>query len=136
MGALPTFLSHHLVSILIGGLSLLLASSVLTQKRPTGSAFAWLLVIVLVPYLGIPLYLALGGRKFARRARSKSSLDLPPESAEGSAAASPPLLGDPRFFPQHVDAIEWLDEGTKAYGAFLREIRAAKKSIRLVTFVV
>ena len=63
MGALPTFLSHHLVSILIGGLSLLLASSVLTQKRPTGSAFAWLLVIVLVPYLGIPLYLALGGRK-------------------------------------------------------------------------
>src|SRR5271155_2751461 len=106
MGALPTFLSHHLVSILMGALSLLLASSVLTQKRPTGSAFAWLLVIVLVPYLGIPLYLVFGGRKFARRARSKSSLDLPPGSAEeNNAPASARLLGDPRFVPQRVDAI-------------------------------
>jgi cardiolipin synthase len=134
----------------VGALSLLLASSVLGQRRPTGSAFAWLLVIALVPYLGIPLYLAFGGRKFERRARSKSSLSLAEravadaetaaEDALALTANSQPksvrLLGDPRFSFRSVDAIEWLDEGTQAYEAFLREIHAAKKSIRIVTFVV
>jgi cardiolipin synthase len=139
MGALHAFLSHHLVSLLMGGLSVLLASSVLTQKRPTGSAFAWLLVIVLVPYLGIPLYLVFGGRKFAQRARSKSALALPEaEAVSANALPSPStrLLGDPRFSPHRVDTIEWLDEGKHAYAAFLREIEAAKATIRLVTFVV
>jgi cardiolipin synthase A/B len=139
MGALHAFLSHHLVSLLMGGLSVLLASSVLTQKRPTGSAFAWLLVIVLVPYLGIPLYLVFGGRKFASRARSKSALALPASSAAAPADEPSPstrLLGDPRFSPHRVDTIEWLDEGRHAYAAFLREIEGAKATIRLVTFVV
>jgi cardiolipin synthase len=145
---LPSWIfSHHVLSLLVAALSLLLASSVLSQRRPTGSAFAWLLVIALVPYLGIPLYLVFGGRKFERRARSKSSLTLPegvPEKEAGRLlpaldAATPRsarLLGDPRFSLRSVDSIEWLDEGVQAYGAFLREIEAAKESIRIVTFVV
>jgi cardiolipin synthase A/B len=120
MAALSSFLSHHLVSLLVGALSLLLCSSVLTQRRPAGSAFAWLLVIALVPYLGIPLYFIFGGRKFARLARSKSALSLADES----------------FVERRADAIEWLDEGTLAYETFLREILEAKRTIRIVTFVV
>jgi cardiolipin synthase len=140
LGLLASFVSHHLLSILVAGLSLLLAATVLGQRRPPGSAFAWLLAIFLVPYAGIPLYLIFGGRKFQRRARSKNSLALPPGNlgADAGAAEKAPshLLGDPRFFVRHADSIEWLDEGTLAYRAFLREIQGAKESIRLVTFVV
>jgi len=135
----------------VGALSLLLATSVLGQRRPTGSAFAWLLVIALVPYLGIPLYLVFGGRKFERRARSKSSLALRerpedagrPSDGEDALAlvrdAEPKsvrLLGDSRFSFRSVETIDWLDDGTRAYDSFLREIEGAKESIRIVTFVV
>src|SRR5579863_8992956 len=42
--------------------------------RAPGTTYAWLLAILFVPYLGVPLYLALGGRKLSRMARSKSDL--------------------------------------------------------------
>jgi cardiolipin synthase len=119
MAYVSSLLSHHLLSIAVALLELGFASSVLSQRRPTGSAAAWLLVILLAPYLGIPLYLVFGGRKYARRARSKSSLGLADDRLESSA-----------------ESVEWLDDGIRAYEAFLAQILAAKKTIRIVTFVV
>ena len=121
MAIVTTFLSHHLLSIAVALLELGFASAVLGQRRPTGSAAAWLLVILLAPYVGIPLYLVFGGRKYAKKARSKSSLGLP---------------GDLLQAPSSSGRVDWLDDGTGAYRAFLAETRAAKKSIRIVTFVV
>ncbi len=121
MAFVRSLLSHHVVSILVALLELGFASAILRQRRPTGSAAAWLLVILLVPYVGIPLYLVFGGRKYERRARSKSSL--------GSAE-------DPLPSPCSAESLEWLDDGTGAYEAFLSEILRAKKTIRIVTFVV
>jgi cardiolipin synthase len=131
-----SFLSHHLLSLIVAALSLGFAASVLGQRRPSGSAFAWLLVIFLVPYAGIPLYLVFGGRKYARLARSKSSLALPPPMRDAAGRAPAGLLGDPRVSAGTSDGVEWLDEGTVAYEAFLQGIESAKTSIRLVTFVV
>jgi cardiolipin synthase len=131
MTVMGWLLAHHISSLLVGMLTLGFAGSVLSQRRATGSAFAWLLAIFLVPYLGIPLYLAFGGRKYKRRARKKSALTLPEGGRE-------PLLkdGEMRAWRRSADRVEWLDEGTLAYEAFLREILAAKRSIRIVTFVV
>jgi cardiolipin synthase len=131
-----SFFSHHLVSLLVTALSLGFAANVLRQRRPSGSAFAWLLVIFLVPYLGIPLYLVFGGRKYARRARSKASIALfePNPRVAGHLPAA--RLQDPVIGAGTADEIEWLDDGTKAYEAFLQGIESATESIRLVTFVV
>jgi len=96
------------------------AASVLRTRRPTGSAFAWILVILFVPYLGIPLYLFLGGRKFQLQAKSKPHL-LP--SGENGHLDS-------------AERVEWLDDGVRAYETFLNEIRHAKRSIRIVTFII
>src|SRR5580692_12686115 len=111
MGLLGSFLSHHLLSLLVAGLSLGFAASVLGQRRPSGSAFAWLLVIFLVPYLGIPLYLAFGGRKYQRRARSKSALALPEPVSGPAGLLHLAHLGDPRVSAGTADGIEWLDDG-------------------------
>ena len=126
MTVLGWLLAHHLSSLVIGLLALGFAGSVLRERRPTGSAFAWLLAIFLVPYLGIPLYLVFGGRKYRRRAKSKSALTRP-EGAEGDEV---------RAWTASADRVEWLDEGTLAYDTFLREIVGAKRFIRIVTFVV
>jgi cardiolipin synthase len=120
--AIPGWLlTHYVISIIVGLVTAGFLGAVLGQRRPTGSAFAWLLVILFVPYLGIPLYLVFGGRKFRRRAQSKSKL---PALATGTAQVTT------------AKSVTWLDDGILAYEAFLREIRGAKKSIRIVTFVV
>ena len=39
------------------------------QRRHPSAAIAWVLMITLLPYAGLPLYLFLGSRKFVRPAR-------------------------------------------------------------------
>ncbi len=134
MTVIGWLLAHHISSLVVGMLMLGFAGSVLSQRRPTGSAFAWLLAIFLVPYLGIPLYLVFGGRKYKKRARSKSALAAP-EGARDSALDAI-ATGEMRAWARSADRVEWLDDGVLAYETFLREILGAKRSIRIVSFVV
>ncbi len=111
MSVAAWLLAHHAVALL---LALGFAGSVLRQRRPAGSAFAWLLIIFLVPLVGIPLYLSFGARK------------LP---------GKPPL--DTRGFEAlHARSLTWLDDGVLAFRAFLEQIERAKRSIRIITFVL
>lgn len=50
------------------------------EQRSPGGAIAWLLVIILIPFIGIPFYLMFGGRKMQRLRREKA--DLAPEAHE------------------------------------------------------
>jgi cardiolipin synthase len=130
---------QHVLALFMGILTFGFAASILRQRRPTGSAAAWLLLIVLLPYLGIPLYLSFGGRKVRLSALRKAPLSFKVESlrlafnelrALGSRDAGP---------TRHTAAasrVDWLADGIVAYGTFLREISAAKRSIRLQTFVL
>lgn len=112
-------LANHVLFVVVSLISLLLARSVLHERRPAASAFAWLLVLLLLPYVGIPLYLALGGRKIGRRAQRKQA--QAEELREVNSAAT---------------RIDWLDDGVLAFDAFLQGIRTAQRSIRIVTFVL
>jgi len=122
MSFVSWFVAHHVLSITLGLLSVGFAVAVLGQRRPTGSAFAWLLVIFLIPYVGIPLYIVFGGRKFRRRAATKQPLHIDAARDGGHSCTT--------------GIVEWLDDGVASYEAFLREIRGARRSIRLVTFVI
>ena len=57
-------------------LALVLMAGLLRQRRSPSSTIAWLLVILLLPYVGVPLYIMFGGRKMQRMARRKAA-DLP-----------------------------------------------------------
>ena len=124
MSAPHWFLTHHAVSIATNLLVLSLVISLLRQRRPVGNLIAWLLAIVLIPYVGIPLYLIFGGRKLSRRIRSKRRLD-------SSVGRNTTEVGQ-----SSVRALRWLDDGVPAFDCFLVEIRGAKRSIRIVTFVL
>jgi cardiolipin synthase A/B len=132
MAFLGWLVAHHVVSVMVAVVTAGFSAAVLGQRRPTGSAYAWLLVLLFVPYLGIPLYVVFGGRKFRRRAGSKSPL---PVEVTGADAPGAPAGAGPT--PETTaDSVTWLDDGIAAYEAFLREIRGATRSIRIVTFVV
>jgi cardiolipin synthase len=99
--------------------------SLLRQRKPAGSAIAWLLAVILIPYLGVPFYLVFGGRKLSRRAARKARL--------GAKIGATTLRG---FGASTVSSVRWLDDGVLAYEEFLRQILDAERSIRIVTFVV
>jgi cardiolipin synthase len=88
---LSDFLARGLLSDLltIGGflLALLLVARLMSQKKAPANTFAWLLVIILLPYVGVPLYLMFGGRKLRRLAARKARLT--PRLANSSDSASP-----------------------------------------------
>jgi cardiolipin synthase len=128
---------HHLQSVFMDLLVFWFAASVLRHRRPTGSAFAWLLAIILIPYLGIPCYLMFGGRKFQLKANSKSDIPVPENSGNHDPFNVPGLAGAHGLGRlECADQIDWLDDGVHAYETFLREILNAKKSIRIVIFVL
>lgn len=118
------FLTHHVVSLATNFLVLVFVLSLLRQRRPAGTAIAWLMAVVLLPYLGIPLYLVFGGRKLVHRARTKQRLAVAP----GGGA-----LGVPET---SLSDVAWLDDGVAAFECFMAQIQGARRSIRIVTFVL
>ena len=110
---------HHAFSILTFVLTIALAFKVLRSRRPASASTAWLLGIVLVPYVGIPLYLIFGDRKL--KVASKKPVIA--------------LARKPTTAPGSVE-IAWLDRPATAFEAVLREIRGAKRSIHISTFIL
>lgn len=60
------WLSLHGLAVVVGLLVYVIASQTLQQRRHPAAAVGWVLVMVLVPYVGLPLYLLFGMRKLVR----------------------------------------------------------------------
>jgi cardiolipin synthase len=142
--------ASHLLSILGFGMALLLAADVLRNRRAPGTTFAWLLVIALVPYLGVPLYLIFGGRKLARMAGKKGRLyDDPSRDADGRRAGAPyPAaragasemermlcsFGAPPV--REGNRVALLVTGEAAYAAIMEAIDGATRRIEIATLIL
>lgn len=103
-----------------------------TQRSPS-STLAWLLSILLVPYLGVPAYLIFGGRKIRHMIRNKAAF------APGPKAAGDHLItqGVGCIFPLRGDnEVLLLTTGEKAYAALVDLIENAQKSIDIATFIL
>jgi cardiolipin synthase len=123
-------------------LAVALVARLMSEKRAPASTLAWLLGIVLVPWIGVPLYLIFGGRKLRRLARTKSrvlpvipgatlpagdSVNRPVAQATVAAGALPPLGGN---------ALTLLTDGQETFAALEARIRAAQHSIHITTFIL
>jgi cardiolipin synthase A/B len=138
---MTTFISPilgHLFTVLIFLLSLLFVSFILRSKRPPGSTLAWLMFIMIIPYLGIPFYLLLAGRKFPSRKRLKTPLYTPAATPRG---------------PGTGDGVEWMldnlgmppsragqearliTSGEGAHARITEMIQTARQDTHLTTFI-
>ena len=141
-GRHPGGLAAQLATVAGFILALLLVARLMSEKRAPAATFAWLLVIVLVPWLGVPFYLFFGGRKLRRLASTKThilplipgaklpegnSVSRPVAQATVSAGAPPPVGGN---------TLELLTDGQEMFAALDRQIRAAKHSIHITTFIL
>ena len=120
-------------------LAFFLVARLMSEKKAPANTFAWLLVIILIPYVGVPLYLLFGGRKLRRLAERKSQV-LPklPDRLEGpavssagpiahtvvSAGGSPPVGGN---------NFRLLTTGEDEFESLARLIREARSYIHITT---
>jgi cardiolipin synthase len=129
----------HIFSVLGFLLAVLLLSRILRERRPPASTLAWLLVIVLVPYLGVPLYFLIGGRKHRRMAARKELLyPLPGEPPQESVTTSIERIlltgGAPRTTVG--DRVRLFTSGEETFQYVLAMFERAERSIDVSTFIL
>lgn len=118
--------------------ALLLLSRILTERRSHGSLLAWIMAIAFIPYVGVPLYLMLGGRKLNLMAQSKPFL---PEGTPDPLASADvrPLLpsGFHGAFPvTSNNSVVMLPSGEQAYDECMGLIHGAENSVDVATFIL
>lgn len=139
---LDVWLVPHITTILGFLLAVFLLSRILREHRPPASTMAWLLSILLVPYLGVPLYFLIGGRKHRRLAARKHqlyALPLPQDEVLSMQALNPIeriLLtgGAPRT--STGDRVQLWSTGEETFAHVMELFRTAKTSIDVSTFIL
>lgn len=134
-----SWISSELLTHLGFLLALVFLANLLRQKRSPSSTIAWLLVILFLPYLGVPLYVILGGRKMNPMARRKTRIYEPPATARGGAVGggTERLLASSGVPPARPgNRIELVTGGTDAYRRILRMIDEARSNIHITTYIL
>ncbi|MFT3848875.1 MAG: phospholipase D-like domain-containing protein [Propionivibrio sp.] len=115
------------------------ASHSLHQRRHPSAAIAWVLGIVLLPYITLPLYLAFGSRKIVAAKLAAARHRVAASTGQTHAtAARVQQLGVAMGVPDPV-AYEELTvhaDGTQALNALRATIDGAEKTIEVSTFLV
>lgn len=105
------------------------------QRRHPSAAIAWVLTIALLPYIGLPLYLVLGQRKFARPAREGTAAAHPRDySLQESAMATLEGMGLPP--PAANRHLRLHRDGQAAWDELAALIQSAQVQLDICTFVL
>jgi cardiolipin synthase len=138
----PGGLMAHLSTVVGFVLAIFFIARLMTERRAPANTFAWLLVIVFIPWLGVPLYLLIGGRKLRKLAKDKRAL-LPVVPAMctkethrvcGPVARTIAAAGG--FEPVGGNSVRFLLTGEEDFQELERQIMAARRSIHLATFIL
>ncbi|MDD3180528.1 MAG: cardiolipin synthase [Opitutaceae bacterium] len=134
-GVLP-----HLLTVAGFLLALFVIARLMSERKQPGNTVAWLLLIAFIPYVGVPLYLLLGGRKIKRLAARKTRLCPRLSDTVASSAAMGPTARivnrDGVCPPVGGNRVRFLTTGEDAYHELERRIKEARHTIHLTTFLL
>jgi cardiolipin synthase len=118
--------------------ALLLLSHVIKERRSPTSTLAWLMGIIFIPYLGVPLYLILGGRKILRKAEAKPEFpQFQDRSASTRQNTALRFNADNGWFPAtSTYRIKFLTKGDQAFQEIMALLQNAKSHIFITTFII
>ncbi|MDX1352930.1 MAG: cardiolipin synthase [Thiomicrorhabdus sp.] len=131
----PAFWLYFLYTILVVAAVL----HILYQRRSPQNLMAWLLTLLLLPFIGLVLYLILGSRKLFSK-RKKPILNMQPisqTSPESELGVQINNILDANGLPTatHSNLIESYQDPISACKALIKEIQSAQYSIHLQTYI-
>jgi len=134
---LTQWISWHTLLIIFGLLVYVLTTQGLHQRRPPTAAVAWVLLIGLLPYLGVPLFLLFGTRKL-RRAPSTPGTNLVPRDGSSGRADQLDALARALNLPPTAahGPIAVHADGTVALQALLDTVDRAHKTLHICSYVI
>jgi len=133
---LPFALLVHFAFVLAGLLIYAIGTHASGQRRHPSAALAWVLTIALLPYMGLPLYLMLGTRKFSRPPA------LPVQAAHCQldntlqSGAMATLQGMGLAPPENHSRICFHPDGQAAWDELVALINSAQTHLDICTFVL
>ena len=130
------WVSLHGVVVMAGLMTYVVASHTLRQRRHPSAAIAWVITLVLVPYVALPLYLLFGTRKLLRaRGGNRRIVDAPELQGEDAwpqrLAAAMDLAPAAPFGSLRIH-----EDGKQALDALFELIDSATRSIELCTYIL
>lgn len=140
------WLVAHSLEIVGYLLAIVLIPRILLERRHPGATIAWVLAVGLVPYLGVPLYFLIGGRRI-RKISKKRDWDVRQERAdreptvqdllpENSRKIAHLLMRAGTFPPAQHNAVRIIDDGVDAYETLVDLLEHADNSIEIATFIL
>lgn len=139
---LPGGLLAHLATVAGFLLAFFLVARLMSERRAPANTFAWLLLIVFIPWLGVPLYLVIGGRKLRQLAKGKSTLRpivpsfCPTDTKSLCLPVAKTLQAAGGFAPVGGNRIRFLLTGEDDFRELERQILGAQHTIHITTFIL
>ncbi len=130
------WLTLHGLFTAIGLLVYVVAAHLLEQRRHPTAAIAWVLFIMLLPYVALPLFLTFGSRKTQRPSsvRRAQALTVPATTPQGWAQRTLQALRQPP--PVNYAGLQLHADGGEALRALWRTLDAARHTIDVCTFIL
>jgi cardiolipin synthase A/B len=124
---------HGLVTA-VAVLFYVVTSHVMHQRRQPTAAIAWMMFILLLPYLALPAYLTFGSRKLARPRSTATRAASAMSETDAWAIQTIVALGQPA--PSAYHDLSLHQDGLEARNALLATLDAAHHSIAVCTFIL
>lgn len=110
------------------------------ERRSPSNIFSWLLLVIFIPFLGVPLYFLFGGRKSRRKARVKAEVSRYAESLSEREPMGEHKQNSPGAeadtLCSHGNHFELLPDGKSTYRRLLHEINQAEHTIHIATYIL
>ncbi|MEP7296319.1 MAG: phospholipase D-like domain-containing protein [Burkholderiales bacterium] len=135
---LAYWLTLHGLVTLLAVLIYIVTAHVLQQRRHPTAAIAWVLFILLVPYVALPSFLTFGSRKQARPRGQPLRLvpPAPSDREDEGAWAVQTALAMGQSAPAAFEALHIHADGRVALNTLWQVIDEAQHSIDLCTFII
>ncbi|ACK52078.1 phospholipase D/Transphosphatidylase [Methylocella silvestris BL2] len=136
---LGSVIASHLAMIVGVVMTIVIVPKLARQRRSAASTTAWLMAVLLIPWVGIPAYLLFGGRKLGAAlmlkpplATAAPAVRLPPGEAGANLLLQsyglPPARGGNKF--------ALCADGVEIYRNFIEVIESANRRVHMASFIL
>ncbi len=132
-------LIEHFFTIIGFLFAVFLILKIINEHRRPGGAISWVIAIIFAPYIGVPLYFILGGRKIAKRINRKEPLYTAPATKPDPFIKNPierVLLSSGMPPVRRTHSVMFSFDGVEAYNKLMEILHSAKKYIYCTTFIL